>query len=90
MVALVAEGLGNRDIASELNVTEHTVKNYLFRIFDKLGVSKRVEVVLYAYSAGNSLVSDTAIPVPNKTLAAGLSKPANGRAVGRMPSIPTA
>jgi hypothetical protein len=29
-------------------LTEHTVKNYLFRIFDKLGVSSRVEVVLYA------------------------------------------
>ena len=48
VVALVAEGLGNRDIASELNVTEHTVKKYLFRIFEKLGVSNRVELVLYA------------------------------------------
>jgi hypothetical protein len=29
-----------------LGLTEHTVKNYLFRVFDKLGVSNRVELVL--------------------------------------------
>jgi two-component system nitrate/nitrite response regulator NarL len=43
---LAAEGLSNREIARKLGVTEHTVKNYLFRIFDKLGVSNRVELVL--------------------------------------------
>jgi len=53
VVRCVAEGLSNREIAQRLGLTEHTVKNYLFRIFDKLGVSKRVEVVLYAYSMGN-------------------------------------
>jgi len=51
----VADGLSNREIAKHLNLTEHTVKNYLFRIFDKLGVSSRVEVVLYAFGlAGTS------------------------------------
>jgi DNA-binding NarL/FixJ family response regulator len=53
VVRCVAEGLSNREIAQRLTLTEHTVKNYLFRIFDKLGVSKRVEVVLFAYSLGN-------------------------------------
>ena len=48
VVRFVAEGLTNREIALRLKLTEHTVKNYLFRIFDKLGVSSRVEVVLYA------------------------------------------
>lgn len=48
VVRCVAEGLTNRQIAQRLKLTEHTVKNYLFRIFDKLGVSSRVEVVLYA------------------------------------------
>lgn len=52
VVRCVAEGLSNREIAQRLSLTEHTVKNYLFRIFDKLGVSKRVEVVLFAYSRG--------------------------------------
>lgn len=54
VVRCVAEGLSNREIAQRLGLTEHTVKNYLFRIFDKLGVSKRVEVVLYAYSLGGA------------------------------------
>jgi DNA-binding NarL/FixJ family response regulator len=54
VVRCVAEGLSNREIAQRLGLTEHTVKNYLFRIFDKLGVSKRVEVVLYAYSLGSA------------------------------------
>ncbi len=47
---LVAEGLTNREISRELNLSEHTVKNYLFRIFDKLGVSTRVELTLCAFS----------------------------------------
>ncbi len=57
VVRCVAEGLSNREIAQRLGLTEHTVKNYLFRIFDKLGVSKRVEVVLYAYSLGGMSAS---------------------------------
>jgi DNA-binding NarL/FixJ family response regulator len=54
VVALVAEGLGNRQIARDLNLSEHTVKKYLFRIFEKLGVSSRVELVLYAVNNGDS------------------------------------
>jgi len=47
----VAEGLTNREVAGRLGLTEHTVKNYLFRIFDKVGVSSRVELVLFALAA---------------------------------------
>ncbi|HYM77013.1 MAG TPA: response regulator transcription factor [Candidatus Dormibacteraeota bacterium] len=53
VVALVAEGLGNRQIAVELNLSEHTIKKYLFRIFEKLGISSRVELVLYAVNNGD-------------------------------------
>jgi len=48
VVRLVAEGMSNREIAHKLKLSEHTVKNYIFRIFDKLGLSNRVELVLYA------------------------------------------
>ncbi len=54
VVRCVAEGMTNREIAQRLKLTEHTVKNYLFRIFDKLGVSSRVEVVLYALGNGGA------------------------------------
>jgi len=52
VVRCVADGMSNREIARRLKLTEHTVKNYLFRVFDKLGVSSRVEVVLYAFNLG--------------------------------------
>jgi len=58
VVALVAEGLSNRDIARELSLSEHTVKKYLFRIFDKLGISSRVELVLYAVNHGAPLQAE--------------------------------
>jgi DNA-binding NarL/FixJ family response regulator len=50
VVHLVADGLKNREIAERLKVKEHSVRNYLYRIFEKLGVSNRVELILYAFS----------------------------------------
>lgn len=44
---LVAEGLTNREVAKRLGISEHTVSNYLFKIYEKLGLSRRVEFVLY-------------------------------------------
>jgi DNA-binding NarL/FixJ family response regulator len=48
IVNSVTEGLTNRDISRRLNLSEHTVRNYLFRIFNKLGTSNRLELALYA------------------------------------------
>jgi DNA-binding NarL/FixJ family response regulator len=48
VVRLVAEGLTNRDISQHLNLSEHTVRNYLFRIFNKVGTSNRLELALYS------------------------------------------
>jgi DNA-binding NarL/FixJ family response regulator len=54
LVALVASGLTNREISTRMTLSEHTVKNYLFRIFEKLGVSNRVELILYAMASQNN------------------------------------
>src|ERR1019366_4186663 len=48
VVSLVAEGLTNRQIAAELNLSQHTIKNYLLRMFEKLEVSTRMELVFAA------------------------------------------
>lgn len=58
VVALVADGLSNRDVAGELGLSEHTIKKYLLRIFDKVGISSRVELVLYAMSHGEKSQSE--------------------------------
>jgi DNA-binding NarL/FixJ family response regulator len=50
VVRWVAEGLTNREIADRLELSEHTIKNYLFRIFEKLGISNRTELILYVIS----------------------------------------
>jgi DNA-binding CsgD family transcriptional regulator len=47
VVRLVSEGMKNREIAEALHITEHTVSNYLYRIFEKLGASTRVELVFH-------------------------------------------
>ena len=45
VVRCLAEGLSNRQIAERLKLSQHTVKNHLFRVFDKLGVSSRIELL---------------------------------------------
>jgi two-component system, NarL family, nitrate/nitrite response regulator NarL len=48
VVQLVVQGYRNREIGQELFISEQTVKNHLCNIFDKLGVSDRLELALYA------------------------------------------
>ncbi len=48
IVSLVAQGFRNKEIADKLSISEQTVKNHLHNIFDKLGVSDRLELALYA------------------------------------------
>jgi len=60
VVRLLVAGMQNRDIAMELKLSEHTVKNYMFNIFEKLGVSSRVELVLYAVSNSETVQAASA------------------------------
>jgi len=47
IVSCVAQGMKNKDIAREIGTTEQVIKNYLRRVYDKLGVSDRLELALY-------------------------------------------
>jgi len=48
IIEAVLEGCTNKDMAQKFSVSEHTVKHHLTNIFDKLGVSNRLELVLFA------------------------------------------
>jgi DNA-binding NarL/FixJ family response regulator len=93
VLAQVAAGLPNRSIAQQLSVAESTVKKSLLRIFDKLGVSNRVELVLYALTRPDVKTQAPALQTPavsgppsrkRKTATADLSEmrnaPTNGDA----------
>lgn len=72
VVRCLAEGLTNREIAERLGLSQHTIKNYLFRVFDKLGVSSRLELLFMTLSqAGTSQPAarsrGSAAPPPPKT-----------------------
>jgi two-component system, NarL family, nitrate/nitrite response regulator NarL len=71
---LVAEGCSNRQIATRLSLSEHTVKNYLFRIFEKIGVSTRVGLTLFMLkeSSVNRTVNSALREIP-------VAKPADTR-----------
>jgi len=50
VIELVAQGFTNKEIAEELGISEHVVRNYLGKIYDKIGVSNRVELALWYWA----------------------------------------
>ena len=58
IVQLVAQGFKNKEMAEKMFISEQTVKNHLHNIFDKLGVSDRLELALYAIHKGLHLAAD--------------------------------
>jgi two-component system nitrate/nitrite response regulator NarL len=61
LVRLVAQGYRNKEIGEKLLIAELTVKNRLHHIFDKLGVSDRLELTLYAV---HQHLSEHELPTP--------------------------
>lgn len=64
IVSCVAQGMKNKDIANEIGTTEQVVKNYLRRVYDKLGVSDRLELALYCVH--HRLLENAAPPVKDQ------------------------
>lgn len=52
VLAYVADGLSNKEIAMNLNITERTVKNHLFSIYRKIDVSDRTQAAIYVIKNG--------------------------------------
>jgi DNA-binding NarL/FixJ family response regulator len=76
IVSCVTQGMKNKEIALRVGTTEQVVKNYLRKVYDKLGVADRLELALFCL---NHRVLDGAIAVPAKPTPAG--QPVNGQEV---------
>ena len=83
IVSCVTQGMKNKEIALRVGTTEQVVKNYLRKVYDKLGVADRLELALYCL---NHRVLDGAGAVPAKP--ASPPQPVNGHAAA--PETPTA
>ena len=70
VVQCVAEGLTNGEIGERLGLSKHTIKNYLLRIFDKVGVSNRMELLFFTLSQAPALSGSAPVaaanPIPPK------------------------
>lgn len=72
----VSDGLSNLDVARRLGISIHTVKNYIFNVFDKVGVSNRAELILYFVSHSPAGKAERARPLHKRSSA--------GRIAGRL------
>jgi DNA-binding NarL/FixJ family response regulator len=75
IVACVTQGMKNKEIATEVGTTEQVVKNYLRKVYDKLGVSDRLELALYCIH--HRLLQGIKVPRPGEAVPVP-AKPATG------------
>jgi DNA-binding NarL/FixJ family response regulator len=62
VVALIGQGLRNKQIGECLSISETTVRHHLTSIFDKLGIADRLELMMYAYQHGLARVPQSFRP----------------------------
>jgi two-component system, NarL family, nitrate/nitrite response regulator NarL len=86
VVRSLAEGFTNREIAARLGLSQHTIKNYLFRVYDKLGVSSRLELLFMTLTQAGAPQSTETLPdtaarmhrAPHRTSPKGSHSPTAG------------
>jgi two-component system nitrate/nitrite response regulator NarL len=76
VVQCLVQGLTNREIAERMGLSPHTVKNYLFRVFDKLGVSNRTELLFMTLTQGGN-AEESAAPDPAANVPDGIPSEAS-------------
>jgi DNA-binding NarL/FixJ family response regulator len=74
IVALIVQGYKNKEIATQLGTTEQVIKNYLRNVYDKIGVSDRLELALFTihHRILNEAASAVANAVPAPPQGAGV------------------
>jgi DNA-binding NarL/FixJ family response regulator len=80
IVSCVTQGMKNREIALRVGTTEQVVKNYLRKVYDKLGVADRLELALYCLS--HHVVDNTKVPPLPASAGNGAANAAAAGAVG--------
>ena len=86
IVSCVTQGMKNKEIALRVGTTEQVVKNYLRKVYDKLGVADRLELALYCLN--HHVVDKTKVPALPTAPATGIA--ANAAAAGASASSSTA
>ena len=86
IVSCVTQGMKNKEIALRVGTTEQVIKNYLRKVYDKLGVADRLELALYCLN--HHVVDNTKVPPLPASPSNGQN--ANAMAAGAAPSAPSA
>jgi DNA-binding CsgD family transcriptional regulator len=86
IVSCVTQGMKNKEIALRVGTTEQVVKNYLRKVYDKLGVADRLELALYCLN--HHVVDNSKIP-PLPTAAPAVNAAAAGASVSGSPAPST-